>query len=102
MRRSMKPVVFVSSIVERFQEFREAARRGVEAAGGRPLLVNEDFPSLGTSPRNACLDAIDSSDYMLSIAAGRGGWTAPSGRLACRPASEVERTVVLLQRRASA
>lgn len=77
----MKPVIFVSSIVDGFREFREAARQGVEAGGGRALLVNEDFPSLAISPRNACLDAIESSDYLISIAGLRGGWTAPSGQL---------------------
>lgn len=77
----MKPIIFVSSIVDGFRDYRQAAREGIEAGGGRPLLVNEDFPSLGTSPRNACLDAIDNSDYVVSIAAGRGGWTAPSGLL---------------------
>jgi hypothetical protein len=77
----MRPIVFVSSIVDGFRDYRQAAREGIEAGGGRPLLVNEDLPSLATSPRNACLDAIDSSDYVVSIAAGRGGWTAPSGFL---------------------
>jgi hypothetical protein len=77
----MRPIVFVSSIVDGFRDYRQAAREGIEAGGGRPLLVNEDLPSLATSPRNACLDAIDSSDYVVSIAAGRGGWKAPSGLL---------------------
>ena len=77
----MKPVIVVSSIVDGFREYREAARAGIEAAGGRPLLVNEDFPSVATSSRNACLDAINGADYVVSIVAGRGGWTAPSGQL---------------------
>lgn len=75
-----EPRVFISSVIEGFSEIREAARRGVEAAGGIPVLV-EDFPSLPTSPRNACLDAIESCDYLASIVGERGGWTAPSGRL---------------------
>jgi len=45
------------------------------------VLVNEDFPSLASSSRNACLDAIDSCDYVITIIGHRGGWTAPSGRL---------------------
>lgn len=44
-------------------------------------MVNEDFPSLIDSSRNACLDAVDSSDFLLSIVGQRGGWTTPSGRL---------------------
>jgi hypothetical protein len=73
--------VFVSSVIEGFADYRAAARKGIEAAGAQPVMVNEDFPSQGTSSRNACLDAIDSSDCLLSIVGSRGGWTAPSGRL---------------------
>jgi hypothetical protein len=47
----MKPVIFASSIVDGFRDYRQAAREGIEAGGGRPLLINEDFPSLATSPK---------------------------------------------------
>jgi hypothetical protein len=72
------PRVFVSSVVEGFEDYREAAREGIEAAGGEPVLVNEDFPSVPASPRNACLDAVASSDMYLAIIGERAGWTAPS------------------------
>jgi hypothetical protein len=72
---------FVSSVIEGFADYRAAAREGIEAGGGAPVMVNEDFPSKGDSSRNACLDAIESSDYILSIVGNRGGWTTPSGRL---------------------
>ena len=77
----MKPRVFVSSVVDGFNEFRQAAREGIIEVGGEPLLVNEDFPSMITSSRNACLDAVDSSDYLVTVIGARGGWTTPSGRL---------------------
>lgn len=73
--------VFVSSVVEGFQQTRQAARQGIEAAGAEPVLVNEDFPSLATSSRNACLDAVASSDVYIAIIGERGGWTTPSGKL---------------------
>lgn len=76
-----RPRVFVSSVVEGFKEFRQAAREGIEAAGGQPVLVNEQFPSLATSSRNACLDAVQSSDIYIAILGERGGWQAPSGLL---------------------
>lgn len=76
-----RPRVFVSSIIQGFEAFREAARRGIEAAGGEPVLVNEDLPSLATSSRNACLDAVDSCDHFLISVGERGGWVAPSGKL---------------------
>ncbi|MFL5612405.1 MAG: DUF4062 domain-containing protein [Gemmatimonadaceae bacterium] len=77
----MKPRVFVSSVVEGFEAFRAAAREGIVSVGGEPVLVNEDFPSLATSSRNACLDAVDSSDMVVSVIGERGGWQTPSGKL---------------------
>jgi hypothetical protein len=76
-----EPRVFVSSVIDGFQTYREAARKGIKAAGGEPVLVNEDFPSLPKSSRNACLDAVASSDIYLAIIGERAGWRAPSGKL---------------------
>lgn len=76
-----RPRVFVSSVIEGFSEYREAARKAIESAGGLPILVNEDFPSLASTPRNACLDGVDSADIFCLIIGARGGWTAPSGKL---------------------
>lgn len=73
--------VFVSSVVEGFREERQAVREGIEAAGGEPVLVNEDFPALAESSRNVCIDAVDSSDVYVVIVGERGGWTTPSGKL---------------------
>lgn len=70
----------VSSVVTGFEAEREAARKGIEAGGADPLLVNEDFPAMGASPRNACLDAVDSSDAYLVILGARAGYQAPSGK----------------------
>ncbi len=77
----MKPRVFVSSVIENFQDFREAARSGILKTGAEPILVNEDFPSLNVSPRNACLDGVDSSDFFILVIGSRGGWKTPSGKL---------------------
>ncbi|MDB4915257.1 MAG: hypothetical protein JWM95_2901 [Gemmatimonadetes bacterium] len=87
--------VFVSSVIEGFESFREAARQGILAADGDPILVNEDFPSLAASSRNACLDAIDSADYFVLLIGSRGGWTAPSGKLVVE--EEYERAVARKQ-----
>lgn len=45
------------------------------------MLVNEDFPALATSSRNACLDGVDSCDIYVIVVGGRGGSRAPSGKL---------------------
>ena len=73
--------VFVSSVIEGFTEYRQAARKGIEQASGEGILVNEDFPSQASSSRNTCLDAIDSCDVFLLVLGERGGWKTPSGRL---------------------
>ncbi|MDD5681315.1 MAG: DUF4062 domain-containing protein, partial [Candidatus Omnitrophica bacterium] len=76
----MQPRVFVSSVIDGFTEYREAARRGIINAGGEPVLV-EDFPSLALSPRNVCLDGVVSCDVFVVIVGPRGGSVSPSGRL---------------------
>ncbi len=77
---TMKPRVFVSSVIEGFKEYRNTARRAITAANGEPVLA-EDFPSLSVSPRNACLDGVESSDIFILIVGERGGYIAPSGKL---------------------
>src|SRR5436305_910571 len=78
---SVRPRVFVSAVIEGFEAHRQAASRAIEAAGGEPILVNEQFPSVAVSSRNACLDAVESCDYCVLIVGERGGWRTPSGRL---------------------
>jgi hypothetical protein len=73
--------VFVSSVVDGFEAFREAARRGIERAGADAVLVNEDLPAMGESSRNACLDAVESCDAYLMLLGARGGWTTPAAKL---------------------
>lgn len=78
--KTMRPRVFVSSVMDGFEEYRRAAKVGIIAAGGEPVLV-EDFSSLSQSPRTACLDAVASCDIYITVVGSRGGWTAPSGKL---------------------
>ena len=79
--KSIRPRVFVSSVVEGFQQYRDAARRAINNTGGEPILVNEDFPALMDSSRNTCLDAVDSADFFIIILGNQGGSVTPSGRL---------------------
>lgn len=78
-----RPRVFVSSIMKGYAEFREAARSGIEKAGGRPVLV-EKQPARPDAPRNACLDLVATSDVALFVIGPRGGYRAPSGKLVVR------------------
>jgi hypothetical protein len=77
----LKYRVFVSSVIDGFSDYRAAAQKGIEAVGGTPVMVNENLPSQITSPRNACLDEIESADCVLSIVGSRGGWMTPAGCL---------------------
>lgn len=81
VQRVQRSRVFVSSVIEGFESFRTSARSGIEAAGCQPVMVNEDFPSMSTSSRNACLDAVDSADVFILLIGSRGGWRTPSGKL---------------------
>ena len=76
----MKPRVFVSSVMDGFAEYREAARSAITTVGGEAVLV-EDYPSLSASSRTACLDGVASSDALVLIVGERGGWRVPSGKL---------------------
>ena len=92
----MRPRVFVSSVMEGFEEYRVAAKAGIINAGGDPVLV-EDYPSFSSSPRNACLDGVTSCNIFVIIVGGKGGWIAPSGKLvveeeyeeACKQKSQI-------------
>jgi len=79
--KMVRPRVFISSVMEGFEECREAARRAITAMGGDAVMA-EDFPSASSSPRNSCLDGVASSDVYVLIVGTRGGWKTPSGRLA--------------------
>src|ERR1700688_3230117 len=91
----VRPRVFVSSVIREFAPFREAAREAIERAGGEPVLVNEDLSAADDSSRNACLDAVESCDYLLLILGERGGWMAPSGKLVVEEEYEHARALQL-------
>ncbi len=90
----MKPRVFVSSVIEDFQDYRKAARSGIIAADGEPILI-EDYPGLTISPRNACLDGVASCDILIAIVGKRGGFRAPSGKLVVEEEIEEARRLKL-------
>jgi hypothetical protein len=65
--------------MERYADYRQAAKDGIIAAGGKPVMM-EDFPSLSSTPRNACLDLVASCDICLILVGERGGSITPSGK----------------------
>lgn len=86
----MSPRVFISSVMDGFSVERETARRSILTAGCDPILI-EDYPSLSKSPRDACLDAIQSCDSLILIIGERAGYVAPSGKPAVQEEVEYAR-----------
>ena len=75
---SQRPRVFISSVMEGYEAFRDAAAEGIRRAGCDPVRA-EDFPASSTSPRNACLDGVRSADALVLLLGSRYDWIAPSG-----------------------
>lgn len=61
-----KPRIFISSIQDGYRDFRDAAQRAIENAGGVAVRA-EDFPAQRNSPRTACLDGVESSEALILI-----------------------------------
>lgn len=74
-----RPRVFISSVMEDYAQFRDAATEGIRQAGCEPVRA-EDFPAAGHSPRNACLDGVRSADALVLLLGQRHGFQAPSGK----------------------
>ena len=72
------PRVFVSSIMENYAQYRDAAVLGIRQAGCEPVRA-EDFTARSTSPRTACLDGVRSADALVLILGERYGFVGPSG-----------------------
>lgn len=75
---ALRPRVFISSVIEGYSDRRDAAGRGIVAAGCEAVR-SENFPAAGASPRTACLDGVASCDGNALILGERYGFLAPSG-----------------------
>lgn len=73
-----RPRVFISSVMDGYGPFRDAAAEGIRQAGCDPVRA-EDFPAAGHSPRNACLDGVQSADALVLLLGERYGFVGPSG-----------------------
>lgn len=72
------PKVFISSVIDKFQAFRAAARRAVELMGDRPIM-SEEFGARPTSSRHACLAEIAAAEVFVLILGGDFGSEAETG-----------------------
>lgn len=67
-----KPRVFISSVMTGYEAVRAAAYQAIKETGFIPILA-DDISYYPTSPRNACLDGINSSDGVVLILGARYG-----------------------------
>jgi hypothetical protein len=71
--------VFLSSVMEGYATFRDAAAEGVRRSGC-DVVRAENFPAATASARTACLDGVRSADALVLLLGQRYGYVAPSGR----------------------
>lgn len=70
--------VFISSVINGFEEYRAAAKRAAEALGC-DVLMAEDLPGLPDSPQSACLEMVRDADVTLVVLGERYGYPQESG-----------------------
>lgn len=70
--------VFVSSVIEGFEAYRMAARRGIESIDADPVMA-EDFGARPYSSERACLTEIDGSDVFVLLLGERYGFETDQG-----------------------
>lgn len=73
-----RPRIFISSVMDGYENFRDAARDGIRQAGCEAVRA-EDFPAATASPRNSCLDGVRSADAVVLLLGQRYGFAGPSG-----------------------
>ena len=66
--------IFVSSVMNGFEEFREAAFAAIRSLD-HEIVRAEDFPASTTSSRVACLQGVREADLVMLILGERYGWS---------------------------
>ena len=70
--------VFISSVIQGFEEFRNAAADGVGLLDHEEVIA-EQFPASPNSPQSACLASVREADAMILILGERYGAIQESG-----------------------
>lgn len=70
--------VFISSVMQGFEEFRDAARDAIKECG-HDVVMAEDFPSSPEDSRTACLAGVRNSDLLMLLAGTRYGSETQAG-----------------------
>ena len=70
--------VFVSSVIEGYGDYRQAAYEAIELMDDRPIMA-EHFGARPCSPGDACLTEVGQSDVYLLLMGARYGYKTPDG-----------------------
>lgn len=70
--------VFISSVIDGFEEVRAVAKSAVESLSMQPVMA-EDFTAKPISPKEACLDGVRGSDIYVGILGSRYGHITKTG-----------------------
>jgi hypothetical protein len=68
--------VFISSVVNDFEEYRQAAKRAVEIVGDKPI-ISEDFGAHPYSSEKTCITEVETSDVYIVILGENYGFVTP-------------------------
>jgi hypothetical protein len=72
--------VFVSSVMEGFEDYRAAACAAIESLD-HEVIRAEDFPASASSSRIACLQGVRAADLVVLILGERYGWSETASGL---------------------
>lgn len=70
--------VFISSVINDFEEYRHAAKRAVEIMGDKPIM-SEDFGARPCSPGKTCVTEVETSDVYIVVLGEKYGFVTPEG-----------------------
>jgi hypothetical protein len=79
--------VFVSSVIEGYQDCRQAAKdaldylRKTHGWDLETIMAEVDFPSMTSSSQASCLQAVTNSDLYVILLGSRYGWVNPKSGL---------------------
>jgi hypothetical protein len=72
--------IFVSSVMQGFAEYREAAFSAIRSLD-HEIIRAEDFPASTTSSKVACLQAVRQADLVILVLGERYGWSETTSGL---------------------
>jgi hypothetical protein len=70
--------IFISSVVNGFEQYREAAKKAIELMGGTPVM-SEKFGARAYSSETACIHEVEKSDVYVLVMGENYGYVTQDG-----------------------